>query len=105
MKCDNENYEHLYIFPSRWLWSLQFETIGEEIYENLQNVYCTPLECFVEKIFDVWDPEIHGPRNYLQSFYLAALIQKTRRKKALSICRDSKWYYKKKGQDHLIMKQ
>ena len=70
---------------------LQFETIGEEIYENLQNAYCTTLEFFFEMFFDIWDPKIHGPRNYIQSFYLAALIQKCR-KKELSICRDSKWY-------------
>ena len=76
LKCGNEHYEHLYILPSRWLYLLQFEKIGEEIYESLQNAYCTPLEFFVEKNFDIWDPEIHGPRNYLQSFYLAALIQK-----------------------------
>ena len=35
LKCGNGNYEHLYILPSRWLCLLQFETIGEEIYENL----------------------------------------------------------------------
>ena len=75
MKCGNEQYEHLYILPSIWLWLLQFETIDEEIYENLQNAYCTPLEFFVEKIFDIWDPEIHSPHNYLQSFYLADPIQ------------------------------
>ena len=28
----------------------------------------------VEKYFETWDPKIHGPRNYLQSFYVAALI-------------------------------
>ena len=97
LNCGNEQYEHLYILPSRWLWLLQFETIGEEFYENLQNAYCTPLEFFVEKKFNIWDPEIHGPRNYLQSFYLAAFIQKCRGKTALSICRYSKWYFKKKG--------
>ena len=76
MKCGNEHYEHLYIFPSRWLYLLQFEKIGEEIYENLQNAYCTPLGFFVEKKFDIWDPEIHDPRNYHQIFYLDALFQK-----------------------------
>ena len=75
-KCGNELYEHLYILPSKWIYLLKFEKIGEEIYENLQNTYFTPLEFFVEENFDIWDPLIHGPRNYLQSFYLAALIQK-----------------------------
>ena len=46
-----------------------------------------PIEFFVEKNFDIWDPKIHGMQG----------------KKALSICRDSKWYLKK-GKDHLIMK-
>ena len=31
---------------------------------------------FIEKDFESWDPKIHGPRNYLQSFYVAALIDK-----------------------------
>ena len=70
------NYEHLYILPSKWIDLLKFENIGDEIYGNLQNSYCTPLEFFVEENFDNWHPKIHGPRNYLQSFYLAAHIQK-----------------------------
>ena len=61
-----------------------------------KNAYCTPLEFFVEENFDIWDPKIHGPRNYLQSFYLAALIQKCGVKNSLFICRYSKWYLKKK---------
>ena len=28
----------------------------------------------VEKYFESWDPKIHGPRNYLQSFYVAAFV-------------------------------
>ena len=76
MKCGNEHYEHLYILHSRWLCLLQCETIGEEIYENLQNAYCTPLEFFVKKKVDIWYPEIHGPSNYLQSFYLDTLVKK-----------------------------
>ena len=95
LKCVNEHYEHLYILPSIWLCLLQFETIGEEIYENLQNAYFTPLEFFVEKNFDIWDHKIHAPRYYLQSFYLAALIQK-RGKKIIIHFRVSKWYLKKR---------
>ena len=101
-KCGGDaNYENLYILPSKWIYLLKYETIGDEIYENLQNAYCTPLEFFVEKHFDIWDPKIHGPFNYLQSFYLAALIQKCGEKNSLSICRDSKWYFKKK--DKIIL--
>ena len=29
LKCGNEHYEHLYILPSRWLYLLQFEKIGD----------------------------------------------------------------------------
>ena len=97
MRCGNEHYEHLYILPSRWLCLLQFETIGEEIYENLQNYYCTPLEFFVET-------EIHGPRNYLQSFYLAALIQKCGGGIIIHLQR-FEMVFQEKGQDHLIMKR
>ena len=35
-----------------------------------------PKYWFVKKDFESRDPKIHGPRNYLQSFYLAALIDK-----------------------------
>ena len=45
-----------------------------EITENVYNANCTPKYVFVEKYFDSWDPRIHGPRNYLQSFYVTALI-------------------------------
>ena len=64
--------------PSQWIDLLKYEFIGDKIYENLQNAYCTPLECFVEENFDIWHSKIHGPFHYLQSFYLAALIQKCR---------------------------
>ena len=30
---------------------------------------------FVEKYFNSWDPKINCPRNYLQSFYVDALIE------------------------------
>ena len=74
-KCGvDESYDHLYILPSKWIDLLKYENIGDEIYENLQNTCCTPLEFFVEENFDNWHSKIHGPRNYLQSFYLAALI-------------------------------
>ena len=47
-----------------------------EVTEILYNANCTPKSFFVDKYFDGWDPKIHGPRNYLQSFYVAALINK-----------------------------
>ena len=42
--------------------------------KNLYNANCTTKYFFVDKDFEGWDPKIHGPRNYLQSFYVAALI-------------------------------
>ena len=88
--CDgNDNIEHLYIIPSRWLYLLRFEEFSDEIYENFQNASCTPIKFFVEENFDSWHPKTHGPRNYLQSFYLAALIQKCGGE-TISICRLTK---------------
>ena len=31
---------------------------------------------FVEKYFESWEPKIHGPRSYIQGFYVATLIDK-----------------------------
>ena len=39
-----------------------------------------PINFFVEENLVSWNPKTHGPRNYLQSFYLAALIHKCREK-------------------------
>ena len=36
---------------------------------------------FVEKYFETWDPKIHGPYNYPQSFYVASLIDECGTKK------------------------
>ena len=82
------NFEDLDILPSKWIYLLKYESISDEIYENLQNASCTPIKFFVEEHFDSWHPKTHGPRNYLHSFYLADLIQKCVGK-ALSICRVS----------------
>ena len=46
-----------------------------EIKQDFYNAYCTQKYVFVEKYFESWDPKIHGPRNYLQSFYVANLIE------------------------------
>ena len=75
-KCGgDENFGHLYILPLKWIDLLKYESISDEIYENLQNASCTPIKFFVEENFDSWHPKTHGPRNYLQSFYLVNLIQ------------------------------
>ena len=37
-KCGKiENFEHLYILPSKWIDLLKYESISDKIYENLQN--------------------------------------------------------------------
>ena len=72
----SNNIEQLYILPSRWLPLLKFDKIGDAMHENVQNASCKPIQFFVEKNLDSWHPKTHGPRNYLQSFYLDALIHK-----------------------------
>ena len=64
------------MLPKTWLEYLQYEEVDVEISENLYHANCTPNLVFVEKHFDSWDPQIHDPRNYLQSFNVAALIDK-----------------------------
>ena len=45
------------------------------ITQNLYDAYCTPKYVFDQKYFESWYPKIHSPRNYLQSFYVTALIE------------------------------
>ena len=42
--------------------------------QNSYNANCTPKYLFVEIYFESWDPKVHGTCIYLQSFYVAALI-------------------------------
>ena len=62
------------MLPKTWLEYLQYEEVDVEIKENVYNANCTPEYCFAEKYFEIWDPKIHSPHNYLQSFYVDALI-------------------------------
>ena len=81
IKCDgSNNIEQLYIFPSRWLFLLKYDKIGDTIHKKFQNASCMPIKCFVEENLVSWNPKTHGPSNYLQSFYLAALIHKCGKK-------------------------
>ena len=49
IRCDgSDNIEQLYILPSRWLFLLKFDKIGDAINENVQNARCTPIQFFVE---------------------------------------------------------
>ena len=63
-RCDgSNNIEQLYILPSRWLFLLKFDKIGDAIHELFQNASCTPMQFFVEENLDSWHPKTHGPRN------------------------------------------
>ena len=72
----SDNIAHCYMLPSRWMSLLEYDIIGDAICEKFQNTCCTPIEFFVEENLGNWHSKTHGPRNYLQSFYLAALIHK-----------------------------
>ena len=50
-------------------WGSSCGDYGKIYYSN-----CTPEPFFDEKDSESWDPKIHGPHNYLQSFYVTALI-------------------------------
>ena len=58
---------------------------------------------FVEKYFESWDPKIHGPRNCLQSFYVAALIEECGTKKNYPLAMFQK--VSQKRQNHIIKEQ
>ena len=64
------------MIPKTWLEYLQYDEVDVEISEILYNPNCTTKTFFVERNFESWYPKIHGPRNYLQSFYVATLIDK-----------------------------
>ena len=100
---DNDNIEHLYILPSRWLYLLQFKEFSGAIYENFQNARCMPIKFFVEEDLDSWHPKTHCPCKYLQSFYLAALIHKCGKKNNIHL-QSIDILVHAKGHDHLIKK-
>ena len=63
------------MLPINWLNHRGVPDVKVEIVQILYNAFRTP-KTFVEKDLDSWDPKIHGPNNYLHSFYVAALIDK-----------------------------
>ena len=102
--CGGSDYiEHCYMLPSRWMDLLQYDIIGDKICANFQNACCTPIEFFVEEHLGTWHPRTHGPRNYLQSFYFAALIHKCRGGGNIHMLR-FEILLETKGQDHFINK-
>ena len=104
VRCDgNDNIEQLYILPSRWLYLLKFDNFGDAIHEKFQNASCTPMQFFVEENLVRWHPKTHGPHNYFQSFYLAAIIHKCGKKNNIHLLR-FKILLQAEGQDHLRKK-
>ena len=95
----SDNIEQLYMLPSRWMDLLEYDIIGDKICANFQNACCTPIEFFVEENLGDWHPKTHGPRNYLQSFYLAALIHKCRKKNNILML-SIEFLLETEGQDH-----
>ena len=59
-----------------WLNHHKVMDVNVNIVKIFYNAYCMPQSFFVEKYFNNWDPKIHAPCNYLQIFYVAALIDK-----------------------------
>ena len=76
IKCGFLDTENLFMLPINWLNHSEVTDVNVEIVQNFYNAYCTPKYVFSEEDFDCWDPKIHSPRNYLHSFYVAALIDK-----------------------------
>ena len=75
IKCGLLDTEILLFLPNNWLEYQGYEDVNVEIIQNFYNAYYTQKYFFVEKYFESWDPKINGPRNYLQGFYVAALIE------------------------------
>ena len=76
IKCGFLDTEYLFMLPINWLNNREVPDVNVDIVQNFYNAYCTPKYFFIEKDFDSWDPKIHGPRNYIQSFYVTNLIDK-----------------------------
>ena len=58
---------------------------------------------FVDENVGNWHPRTHGTRNYLQSFYLAALVHKYRKKINIHML-SIEILLETEGQDHFIKK-
>ena len=76
IKCGFLDTEHLFMLTIKWLNHHKVPDVNLEIVKNFYNTYSTPKSFFVDKYFDSWYPKIHCPCNYLQSFYVASLIDK-----------------------------
>ena len=74
IECGFLDTEHLFMLPITWSNIHEVLNVNVDSVQNFYNAYCTPKKVFVDKDFDSLDPKIHGPRNYLQIFYVATLV-------------------------------
>ena len=81
IKCGFLDTEQLFMLPIKRLKYQEVPYVNVEIAQNFYNTYYIPKSFFVDKDFDIRDPKIHGPCNYLQSFYVAAIIEECRTEK------------------------
>ena len=93
----------IYIFSSKWIDLLKYESITDKFYENLQKGGCTPIKFFVEENFDNWHPKTHGPHNYLQSFIWLISFKNAGEKSVIHL-QSFKMLVQEKGKYHLIKK-
>ena len=63
------------MLPIKWSNYHEIPYVNVEIAQFFYNAYCIPKYIFTEKYFNIWDHKIYSPINYLQSFYVAALIE------------------------------
>ena len=91
----NKNFEDNY--KDRGFWD------ANHLNFPCQNACCTPMQFFVKENLGGWHPKTHGPCNYLQSFYLAALIHKCGGKNNINLLR-FEILLQAEGQDHLRKK-
>ena len=61
------------------------------------------MQFFAEENLVSWHPKTHSPRNYLQSFYLAALIHKCEKKNNIHFL-SLEILLQAEGKDHLRKK-
>ena len=81
INCGFLDTEHLFMLPINCLNHRNVPDVNVEIVQEFYNAYSTPKSFLVERDYDSWDPEIHGPRIYLQSYHVNALIDKFSTKK------------------------
>ena len=103
-KCGgDENLEHLYILPSKLIDLLKYESISDEIYENLQNASCKPVQFFVGEISTVGIPK-PTVLVIIYRVFIWLLSFKNAGEKSIIRMQSFEMLVQEKGQDHIIKK-